>query len=720
VNLQDDASTDGATADKASRRARWLIAAALVLGTFAAYFNCLPAPFVFDDIPAIVQNSTIERLWPLSVPLSPPGEGQTVTARPLLNLSFAINFAFSGRDVRAYHLTNIAIHAIGALLVFGLVRRTLSGPALRERFGDPRTRLALAGSIAALWALHPLQTQSVTYIVQRAESLMGLFYLLTLYALARAASGNPLVYPSASRSGNLLGYPKAEAPDVTPAGGARNPERVGRASAGWLAVSWLACLLGMATKEVMVSAPVIALLYDRFFLLPDWRAIWRARGRYYVALAATWLLLICLVIAGGGRGGTSGFGSGAKWPAFLATQPGAIFTYLRLTFWPSPLILDYGGEWVTSAMEVVGPALLLLAIAIATLLALWRQRPGAFLGLWFFAILAPTSLTPGVRQTMAENRMYLALIPVIACVVLGLHRWLGRRGVLLWATAAVALGAVTVNRNTDYLSASRIWTDTVRKRPHNPWARVNYGNVLAEAGHPNEALEQFTLAVQWNPTDAVAHYDLGNVLVELHRLDEAIAQFEQALRINPHYTAALINLADALYRTGHFEQAAARYRDLIAAGSDTPEMHYNLGNALIHAGRGDEAVTELSTALQRRPDYSEAAYNLGSYFLQAERPEEAVPLLERAVELKSEDADSRCSLASALAQIGRVSDGVRHAREAVRLAPKNARAHYTLSQLYLFLDWRDAALEQLDETLALDPNNAVVRETIGRLRGAAR
>ena len=192
--------------------------------------------------------------------LCPPSHGETVSGRPVLNLSLALNYAVSGCDVRGYHVTNLAIHLAAALLLFGIVRRTL--PRFRGCGGGQqlaRLQLAtpLALAIALLWAVHPLQTESVTYIVQRAESLMGLFYLLTLYCFLRGAGSARAIF--------------------------------------WYAGSVLACLLGMATKEVMVSAPLVVLLYDRTFLAGSFREAWRRRWAYYLALAATWLLLAWLV-----------------------------------------------------------------------------------------------------------------------------------------------------------------------------------------------------------------------------------------------------------------------------------------------------------------------------------------------------------------------------------------------------------------------------------------
>jgi 4-amino-4-deoxy-L-arabinose transferase-like glycosyltransferase len=210
-----------------------VIGGAIGLAVFVAYANTFRVPFLFDDQQSIVENPTIRSLsWGV---FSPPHDGLTVEGRPVLNFSLALNYAVSGTKVWSYHAINLAIHLLAALTFFGLVRRTL------QRVATPvaahATEIALAAAL--LWALHPLQTESVTYIVQRTESLMGLLYLLVLYGFVRGCE-------------------------------AENAR-------GWWALSITACALGMGTKEVMVSAPLMVLLYDRTFVAGSFRAAWRQR-----------------------------------------------------------------------------------------------------------------------------------------------------------------------------------------------------------------------------------------------------------------------------------------------------------------------------------------------------------------------------------------------------------------------------------------------------------
>ena len=227
----------------------------------AAYSRTFSVPMFYDDVPSILHNPTLRHLgsafW--------PGGRSTVSGRPVLNLSLALNYAVSGTNVWSYHALNLAIHALACMALFGIVRRTLA-----PREGERASIIAFC--VALTWAVHPLLTESVTYLVQRAESLMGLLYLLTLYCFIRGAAADAV-------------RPRA-----------------------WQALAVIFCLLGMGAKEVMVSAPLIVLLYDRTFLAGSFREAWRRRRGVYAGLAATWLILPFLVLSTHGRGGPQGSG----------------------------------------------------------------------------------------------------------------------------------------------------------------------------------------------------------------------------------------------------------------------------------------------------------------------------------------------------------------------------------------------------------------------------
>lgn len=570
---------------------RWL-ALVLFVAVIAVYANSLRAPFVFDDLLSIVENPTIRQLWPLSGPLSPPsGQGLTVEGRPLLNLSLAFNYAVSGTAPWSYHVTNIAIHALAALTLFGLLRRTLP---VCSTF-NLQLSTSLSFSSALLWAVHPLQTESVTYIVQRTESLMGLLLLATLYFFRR----------------------------------------------GWLAASVLTCALGMATKEVMVVAPLLVVLYDRTFISGSFRAGWERHRGFYAALAATWLLLAYLVLGAGNRGGTIGSAAGVSAWDYALCQSRAVLHYARLALWPHPLIFDYGTDFVSFA-TAAPYALLDLTLLAATGYAL-RHRPAlGFVGAWYFLILAPTSsILGGTRQMLAEHRIYLSLAALTVLATLLAHRWLGRR--FLWAVlpAALALGAATINRNADYSDALTLYRDTAAKRPANGYARYNLAQAYATVDRHTEAVAEFTAAAQLLPHVAPVHYNLGNSLVVLGRTTEALASFETALRLDPSYANAHFNLGNLLFALGDKSGAVGHFRSVIALDSAALEARTNLAGALLELGQLDEARAQFERVIAAQPASVEAHFGLGNVHLLQNRPADAAREFEAVLRLRPDLAVAR-------------------------------------------------------------------------------
>lgn len=599
----------------------WKLAAFVVIAAgLLAYQNSFTGAFVFDDVPAILENPTIHRLWPVWQALNPPHKGSTtVEGRPILNLSLAINYAWDGTRVWGYHALNLAIHILAGLTLLGIVRRTLLQPPLRERFGMAAVPLALA--IAVIWVVHPLQTESVTYVVQRAESMMALFYLLTLYCAIRAVESDP--------------------PNV------------------WYALCVGSCLLGMACKEVMVSAPVTVLLYDRTFLAGTFAGAWRRRWRLYLSLAATWILLGYLVVTTGNRGGTAGVGTGMAWQAYALTQLPAIAHYLRLAVWPRPLVFDYGTGLANHIGEIVPGALIVSAIVIGTLVAVRRWPAVGFLGAWFLVILAPSSsVVPVATETIAEHRMYLPLAAVIAMVVLSAFE-IGKRlfnkqqgMTVAWVASGSVVAAftfMTMQRNQDYLSEVTIWQDTVAKRPNNLRAHYDLAHALAQRGRLPEAIAQYEQALRINPNNADAHNNLGAALKDMGRLPDAIGEYEQALRIKPEFAEAHNNLAVALMKQGSLPEAIRECEQALRLKPDLAVAHHNLANALFQEGKVSEAIGEYEQVLRINPDYAEAHNNLGVALQRQGRVPEAITEYEQALRLRPDYVQAQDNLARARA-----------------------------------------------------------------------
>jgi protein O-mannosyl-transferase len=443
--------------------------------------------------------------------------------------------------------------------------------------------------------------------------------------------------------------------------------------------------LGMATKEVMVSAPLMVLLYDRTFLAGTFREAWQRRGRWHLGLFGTWLVLgFMLVCMGGSRGQAAGFGLRVTPWAYALTQCRAIILYLRLAAWPHPLVFDYGMD-VVQRIGAVAPQALVLTLLVGGTIFMLRYRPVlGFVGMWFFAILAPSSsVVPLVGQTMAEHRMYLPLAAVITLFVLGLSAWLGRRSLLIFAVVAVGLGWLTIQRNKDYRSDLAIWSDTVAKRPGNARAYNNLGGALANTpGQLPEAIAAFQKALQIQPNYAGAYNNLGCILANIpDRLPEAIDHFEEALRLAPGWAKAHYNLGVILYKAGRTPEAIGQFKEALRIDPDYAEAHFDLGVALGKAGRIPEAIFQLEEVVRINPDYPEVHNDLGIAFDRTGRIPEAIAQFEEAVRIDPDEAAAHKNLAIALGKVGRISEAMAQCKEVLRINPDSADARAFLEKL---------------------------------------
>jgi protein O-mannosyl-transferase len=548
--------------------AAWTIRASaglIALAAIVAYSNSLRCAFVFDDIPDILDNASIRHLWPIWDVFIVPSAGRVALhGRPVANFLLALNYAAAGFEPFGYHLINLFVHLLAGLTLFGIVRRTLVLPSLGQRFAAVATPLALA--TALLWILHPLNTAAVTYVIQRYESMMGLFYLAALYSAIRCATSP-------------------------------HPRR-------WAVAAATTALLGMGCKEVAVSIPLSILLYDRAFLAGSFREALRRRRGMYVGLACAWAGFALLFAFSYSRGSWAGYGLPTSWTEYGRSQFGVILHYLRLSFWPCPLVLDYDWPVAHTMGQILPGAVAVGGLAAATVYSLIRWPKWGFLGASFFLILTPTSSVMPLSDLAVEYRMYLPLAVVMTGAVLVGYLaggWLvGRRiispvrlramGCVLVMAASVALGVLTYQRNGDYRSDLAMWQDTVAKAPENDRAHNNLGNALADRGRVDEALAEYEKSLELNPDYAEAHNNLGTVLMERKRLDEAIAHFSSAVEIMPEFVPARYNLAVALNDRGRVGEAIAEYRKVLEIKPDFAEAREALDQALADKKQGGEFV----------------------------------------------------------------------------------------------------------------------------------
>ena len=553
------------------RAPRAVLLPALLLAAVAlvTYWNGLHTPFVWDDDTAIVTNQSIHQI---TQSLNPPIE-TPVSGRPIANLSFAVNYAIGALEPVGYHAVNLAVLVACALLLFGIVRRTLRR---HGGFGANAPVDGVALACALVWMAHPLLSETVDYATQRTESLMGLFFFLTLYAAIRA-----------------------------------------RGNRAWTAISILSCALGMATKESMATAPIAVVLYDLVFEFDSPGDALAARKILYLGLAATWAELAALMW----HWPRSTVGGTAIGPwTYALNQAQMIARYLWLTIWPQSLVVDYGLPQPLRLTDVVPQGALVIALVATTGAALVRWPAIGFLGAMFFLTLAPTSsIVPISSEVGAERRMYLPLAAlVILAVVAGARamrgRWRAAAAVVAIAVAALAIR--TTYRNREYATPLSLWESVVARRPQGR-AVFALGNELMGAGRHVEALARFRDAVRDYPDARAA---LGTELLFTGATDEGVATLEAFVAANPgapNRIPAKVLLGDGyrLLATRALEQqnpsrAESQARRSIEFEPGNADAHNLLGAALASQGDLPAAIPEFQAAVRINPQHPSAVANL--------------------------------------------------------------------------------------------------------------
>ncbi len=589
----------------------WLAVIGLAIAGIFVYANSLSAPFIFDDTNHINNNPRIRQLWPLSLVIS-------ATNRPVVDLSLAINCALGGFNPFGYHVVNLMIHVLAAVVLMLIVRHSLSRPVVGKRYQAIAFPFALIAAL--LWMVHPLQTQSVTYTIQRSESLMGLFYLLVLYCVIRSVDSG--------------------------------------AHRRWGIGAIIFCWLGMGTKEVMVTAPIMVLIYDRIFLSASWMEIKRRRGWMYLGLAAGWILLFKLAVTARENSANAGVGfAGVSSWDYALTQTQVVSHYLRLMFWPTGQCLDY--DWpVNSNFVAVFPYLAVMTLLI--LLTAWglRRYPAiGILGVWFFLILAPTSSVFPIGDIIFEHRMYLPSAAIIVLAVLGgeslLHKIMGTAKNRLYFTVGVTalsvgiLGILTWQRNHVYRSELAMWSDVVAKAPWNDRAQLNLGNALAQSRRWPEAIDRYREALELNPGYEKIHYNLALALAHQGKEAEARQLLETAIRLKPDFAEAYRQLAGLLIRQKRNSDAMDVSRRALAINPNGAGNRYHFAMTLAELGQLDDAIGEFQAVIRQDPRHVTANFNLGNMYAQKGDFRKAIFYYTETVRLKPDFSEAQARLRDA-------------------------------------------------------------------------
>ena len=595
-----------------------------------AYSNTFYGPFQFDDKPQIIDNPVIKDLKNFT-------KGYDYNTQRFIGyLSFALNYHFGGFDVISYHIVNLIIHIANALLVYFFILLTFRTPSmLQSTDSSPPEPVLTALFSALLFVSHPLQTQAVTYIIQRFASLAAFFYLLSLVMYIK---------------GRLASRPT-----------------------GTLLFSLLSAVLAMKTKEIAFTLPLVILLYEFIFF----KAPLKKRLLFLLPVLLTLIIVpLSLLYSDKPLGEilldvsekTKVQTAMSRWE-YLITEMRVIITYIRLIFLPINQNLDYDypayHSLFTSSVFLSFVFLLsILGLGVYLLYKAHRAELKAqsedalkskshalcampytsyrligFGILWFFITLSVESSIIPIMDVIFEHRLYLPLagvsIGITTGVLLAAKRLKIEKIVMpVIVLITLLLSGLTYARNTLWNDEISLWQDAAKKslnkdRPHN-----HLGNAYASQNQLDRAIAEYQTALQLKPDYAEAHNNLGVAYASQGQLDWAIADFQTALQLEPDYAEAHSNLGNAYTAQGQLDKAIAEYQTALRLKPDFAEAHSNLGNAYTFQGQFDEAIAEYQTALRLKPDYAKVHDNLGIVYAAQGQLDRAIAEFQTALRLK--------------------------------------------------------------------------------------
>lgn len=634
------------------KNSRWPWAAALFVLTLGAYVTSFKGVFLLDDI--LVISNGLLRDWSRLDHIF-----DAVSGRPVVSLSIAIDYAILGPKPFGYHFTNVAVHLTATLLLFGIARRTFLA------ISNSATPLAFAAAL--LWAVHPLHTEAVTYIIQRCESMMGMFFFLSLYCVIRGAES----------------------------------ER----KTGWHSAAIVAAALCAGCKQTAAVLPLVVLLYDRCFISGSFAAALKRAPALLGGLLVSWLVIVLSLVLTTVKVTSVGFKMPGLTPfTYARSQFVVIVHYLRLALWPAGQCFDYAWPIETDYARIVPCAVLIVALLGLSVWQLVRNRPAGFWSAFFFLALAPTSSVLPIADLACERRMYLPLAGVTMLAVMGLLALLqkfsqaphtespgeketrvtsnsSRDTVALCIVALLALplGYLTAMRNTLYWNGELMWSDVEEKYPVQSRAWEAVGHIKLKNGDLAGAKVHLLKAISLNPYFPDALGNLGTVYLIEKNYTKAIELFNQTLSMDPKHAKSLYGLAEALRGAGRDDEARQTIQHAAELRPEDAQIQALYGSELFKAGQVSDAIRVYSEAVRNDP-YSASIHNgFGGILATVGRMREALIEFEAALNLKPGDANTLYNFGNALERLGRIPDAVNAYAAALKSNPEMASAANALA-----------------------------------------
>jgi tetratricopeptide (TPR) repeat protein len=635
-----------------------VIALLLAVITLALYWPVRQHEFVnYDDPDYVTENPRVKAgltkagiVWAFT-----QLHGEHTYWHPVTWLSHMMDCQLFGLNAGAHHLGNVAFHAANVMLLFGVLRR-LTGATGRSL------------AVAALFALHPLQVDTVAWVTERKNVLSTFFFLLTVWAYARHAVG--------------------EGRNQAPVGTADHATRIAPSVSiihlpssifYFMALAFFA--LGLMSKPAGVTLPFVLLLLD-YWPLQRWP---RCSVRRLLLEKAPFLFLAAAVsaITIVAHQRLRSVASLAEMPLTgrLANALVSYARYLKKVFWPRDLAVFYPYPAAWPMEVVVLAALILLGVSAVVV---WRRRSQPYLVVgwcWFVGTLVPTiGLIQAGDQSMADRFVYVPLIGLGLMLVWGGANVLAEvkhRQLTFAVLATLILGACLAATRQQL----RYWQDSVTLFSHeldvteaNYMAHDCLGDVLYQRGRVDEAIVQFQEALKIQPNCAESHHSLGCALLTKGRADEALKHFRKAVQLRPNHAESHNNLGVALRQQGQLENAMEQFQQAVEIRPDYAEAHNNLGLALRRQGQLEDAIAHFQKALEIRPRHAEAHNNLGVALRLQGQLADAMAHFQKALAIQPNLTDAHNNLGVALLESGRTEEAIDHFQQVLAIRPDHAQA----------------------------------------------
>ncbi|MDH5525322.1 MAG: tetratricopeptide repeat protein [Desulfobulbaceae bacterium] len=653
------------------------------------YSNSFKVPFLFDD-DSNIRNKDLQL-----TEFSWQGLGKAMTKghlkeRPIANLSFALNYYISAYNVVGYHVVNVVIHCLAAFFLFLLLKATLALPAVKTTIAGKGWLVALCAS--GLWLVHPLHTQSVTYIVQRMNSMSAMFYILAL-----------LLY--------VHGRLKQE---DSGAGGAKT-------GVAYFAGSFLAGLCAIGSKEIAVTLPLFIGLYEWYFF-KDLDRQWLRRKMPW--LAGLLLLLLVAVLFYTNGHPFRFIANGYAYRDFtlqerLLTQPRVVLHYLSLLFFPHPsrLLLDYNFPLSQSLWQPVSTLLSFVVVGGMFLGACFvarRHRLVSFALLWFLGNLVIESSVVAL-EIIFEHRIYLPSMFLSVLLVLALQKWCRKNMVLLFVVLLVmsTWGLWTYQRNAVWADPVALWLSHVQDDPQNPRAHNNLGKAYFLAGDLQKAKDHFVRALELEPEDRFAQDNIGVVLEQLGDLAGAEIEYRKMIKLESDYSRGYRRLGDVLHKQGKLQEALQAYERALKFFPENWLAHKGAGRILIDLGRVPEAIKHFEVVFLGQPDdpinlsyYGEALDRLGN-------GPEAVLKFKMALGLAPDMIPARFNLAQVLLKLGKTEEALIQLLEVEKRKPDLLPALHLIALLFSDGGRYGESAEYFKKMIKIVPTDADLFNNLG-------